>query len=541
MDERSGGGANVSTRRDRALVAGLALAAQANALANGILYDDRVLVENPVLRAPFAWPGVWASTWWGPAKPAAGLYRPVASWSLSFQGWLHERFGLAFESVVPFHAVNALVHAVASVLVLAFLRALGIARGAALAGACLFAVLALHVEALAPITGRSETLALAFGLGYVLLHVRRGPAWAATACYAAAVACKESAVGFLGVALLVDAFVRGDRPAWGRHVASVAALLAFLAARAFVLRDDRAATSMLDNPLVAATTWERVLTALAVQGDYLLHMLVPLGFRSDASHAALDVVTSLGDARVLGVLAVAVGGVVWAARAWRRQRAVALALAGYALLFAPASNLLFPIGTPRAERLAYAPSLFVCGLAGLAIVGFAARFERRGRALASWVSIGVVGALVTANLAASWARNAVWRDPATFFRAQVAEAPRSAKARFNLGAELAAEGDDAGAEREYEEALRILPDYPEALHNLGNLLRRRGEPARALELYRRALELQPEFLPAAFGIVGGLHELHRDDEARAMLAQIAQRAPNHPWLAAHEALLAKPR
>lgn len=519
--------------KELALVAGLALLAQANVLANRIVYDDRVLIENPELRAPWTWPGLWGSTWWGEAKPGNALYRPLASWSLAVNGWLNERVGLPFESVTSFHVTNALLHAAASVLVLLFLRALGLARLAAGIGAALFAVLAVHVEVLAPITGRSETLALAFGLGFVLLHARRAPAWLAAACWLAALLCKESAIGFLPIALAVDAFVKRERPSLARAALALGALLVFLAARWNAVQGGRAAVFVVDNPLVAASTLERVLTACAVQLDYLRLVLVPHGFASDASYDAIAIARGFSDPRVLAFLAVAAGLAWWSVRAWPRERAVALSVLGWAVLFAPTSNLLFVIGTARAERLAYAPSLFACGLLGLVLARAAGRARLLGLALAALI--------VAVNLLAAWRRNAVWRDPGTFFRAQVAEAPRSAKARFNLGAQLAAEGDDAGAEREYAEALRIWPEHHEVLYNLANLLRRRGEAERALGLYRRALELQPQFLPPAFGLVGALHELGRDDEARAMLAQIERKAPRHPWLPAHRALLERPR
>lgn len=531
MSGEDGAAHDRASWKELALVAGLALAALANTFANQIVYDDRVLLENPALRAPFDLPGLWTSTWWGEAKPGTALYRPLASWSLGVNGWLNERCGLPFESVTGFHVANALFHAAVSVLVLSFLRVLGLSRAAACIGAALFAVLAIHVEALAPITGRSETLALGFGLGFVLLHARRTPAWLASACFLAALLCKESAAGFLAVAFGLDLLVKRERPEWTRVLFALGALAVFLAARWSAVHGAVAPYSVIDNPLVAASTLERVLTACAVQLDYLRLMLVPAGFASDASLAQLEVAHGVGDARVPVFVLVAAGLVALSVRAWPRDRAVAFSVIGYAALFAPASNVLFLVGTARAERLAYAPSLFVCALLGLGI----ARVLRWKRAL----GLVLAALFVAVNLAASWSRNAVWRDPATFFRAQVVEAPRSAKARFNLGAQLAAEGDDAGAEREYQAALALHPDYAEVLHNHANLLRRRGEAERALGLYRRALELQPLFLPAAFGVVEALHDLRRDDEARAVLAQIEKKAPRHPWLAAHRALLGR--
>src|SRR5688572_14565256 len=183
--------------RELACVVLLALLVQANLLAHRPVYDDAVLADNPALRTPWSWPGPWATTWWGSARPSDVLYRPVAGASLALNGWANERVGLPFASVTGFHVVNALFHAAASALALLFLRELGLARRAAFVAALLFAVLALHVEALAPLTGRPEPMALAFGLGYLLLHARGAPSWASGTCFLAALGCKESAAGLL--------------------------------------------------------------------------------------------------------------------------------------------------------------------------------------------------------------------------------------------------------------------------------------------------------------------------------------------------------
>lgn len=537
MSTTNGDGADADTARtswkELAWVLLLALLVQWNLLSNRPVYDDLVLTENPVLRSPWSWPGCWGTTWWGSAKPGNEIYRPLASWSLALNGWANERVGLPFLSVTGFHVTNALFHAAASALALLFLRALGLARGAAFVAAQLFAVLAIHVEALAPITGRPETMALAFGLLYLLLHLRRAPPWTAGLALLAAVACKESAVGFFPFALLLDVARKRERPSPVRHGFGALAIAVFLLARAHAIRGQAAPVYFVDNPLVAASTLERVLTACAVQLDYLRLMLVPHGFRSDASYDALAIARSPGDARVLLFALVLAGACTWAWLRRARDPAVALALAGFALLSVLTSNLFFVIGTPRAERLAYAPSLFVVALAGIALAGIPGRFRL--------VRNGIAGLALLANLLAAWQRNAVWRDPGTFFRAQVAESPRSAKAHYNLGAHLAAQGDDRAAEEEYRHALAIHAGYHDALYNLANVFRRRAEPERALECYREALESAPSFLPAAFGTVGALQELGRSGEARALLDDIARKAPGHPWLSAHRKALERTR
>lgn len=528
-------------RRAVLVVALLALAAYANTLANRPLYDDAVLSDNPALRSPWNLRAIFGGTWWGAAKPDSALWRPLSAWTLAWNGWWNERVGLGFLSVTGFHVFNALVHAGCAWLVAELARAVGLR---ALAGACagaLFAVLAIHVEAVTPITARSETLAALFGLSGLLVHARGArtaplrSAIASALCFFAACACKESALAFAPVAVALDLCVRRARPSVASLIAWGSSILLFVGLRWLVVSDVRGAVYFVDNPLVTANLGERWLTAAAVQFDYARHLVLPLAFRSDASYAEPVLATSLFDTRVLGALALLAGCalLVWRASASRGRFLFAFAV--YAGLFAVTSNVLVVIGTPRAERLVYAPSIGFCLCVATALDALSSRTRAvRIGALALVVLLGCW------NLVACWQRNAVWRDPATFFRAQVEEAPQSAKAHFNFGVQLGVEGDDRGAIAQYEHALRIHARYHEAWHNLGGALRRVGERERALQAYQRAIECMSGFLPPRFGVVQTLFELQRIDEARAELERLERDAPRHPWIAPTRRLLGLP-
>ena len=72
---------------------------------------------------------------------------------------------------------------------------------------------------------------------------------------------------------------------------------------------------------------------------------------------------------------------------------------------------------------------------------------------------------------------------------QVRDSPRF---HSNLGMALGRLGRHDEAFAAYQRALRLRPDYPEALNNLGTTLEALGRPAEAAEAFRRALALQPE-------------------------------------------------
>ena len=66
------------------------------------------------------------------------------------------------------------------------------------AGALVFAVHPVHVEAVSNLVGRSDVICAAFTLAALLAHRRRS--WLAVPCYAAALFAKESGVTFIGLA-----------------------------------------------------------------------------------------------------------------------------------------------------------------------------------------------------------------------------------------------------------------------------------------------------------------------------------------------------
>ncbi len=74
--------------------------------------------------------------------------------------------------------------------------------------------------------------------------------------------------------------------------------------------------------------------------------------------------------------------------------------------------------------------------------------------------------------------------------------PDYAEAHSNLGVALKDQGQLAEAVAQYQEAFRLKPDYAEAHLNLGNALREQGQLAEAVAQYQEALRLNPDYAMA---------------------------------------------
>jgi tetratricopeptide (TPR) repeat protein len=391
----------------------------------------------------------------------------------------------------------------------------------------LFVVHPIHTEAVAAIVGRAEILAALFGLLYLILHRQRRSPILCAGVFLLALWSKESAIAFFPLAVAMDVLFPSDGPKrWpiGSYGASAVMLGGWLAMRSAALAGQPLLVPFVDNPLATASPGARLLTIFRVQLDYLRLELVPVGLSSDYSFNQIPLVSQVTNRYVLGgltLLALAI------AAAWRARKAhpiVAFAIAGYAVLFAPTSSLLLPIGTIMGERLAYSPSIMFCLLVSYAGWQLSRGHERP--AIAAFVVLMVIFSGLTI------ARNRTWSDELTFFRAQVESAPDSAKAHYGLGGALANSGDDRAAVGEYDKAIGIFPYYSEAFFNLGNALRRlRSDPAKVIDAYRSAARFNPANANARANLALFLLENNRPDEARLVIRELLQLDPHHPALA----------
>jgi tetratricopeptide (TPR) repeat protein len=513
------GGSRLS-RHAWLVVAAVAVACYAPSLAYGLVYDDKIIPESPLIARPFDFLAVLRGGFYPAQLRTTPVYRPLSQWSFLLNWRANEVFLGAGDSGFGFHLPNVLLHAAACVLLLAWLRSLRLRAPIPFLAALLFAVHPIHVEAVANVFGRSEPMALAFGLGFLIAH-RRGRPILAAFLYLLAMWSKESGVPFLGVAVLADLLFPTEGGGFRRRSFTTYAgtLALWIVLRAIAVHGIPADTVFIDNPAFSAPAFQRILTAAAVQLDYLRLLVWPISQSADYSFAQREVVTSALDPRVLGFVAVLVLAIVAGLRSRRRAPVVLLSVAGYAILFSVASNFGLPIGTIEGERLAYAPSIFAVLLAAF---------------LLRSVPIGSAAALF---LAAGWTfltvrEERVWRDEPTFYREMVRTAPRSAKAHMSLGTYLGPNGDVEGSIREYETAVEIAPAYGRAWIALAGLRRMQENLDGAVVAWRRALDLDPSVSSARADLATALLDLGRREEAAAEARELFARDLLHRRLPA---------
>ncbi|HXQ24696.1 MAG TPA: tetratricopeptide repeat protein [Candidatus Acidoferrales bacterium] len=506
-------------------VATLAAAAYANALANGLVWDDPIVLERQLLAFRSL-----GDLFFPPANIpqfSPDYYRP-----LTVLSYLVDRT-VGGTSPFVFHLSVVLWHIATTYLVfrlgLALFAGLPEALSASGFGAALFAVHPIHTESVAWGAGRSDVIAACFAVAAALVYLQstwsplRRAAVAAALVFIAMLA-KETAAALLlilplGDLLLERTLTPAARPTGRaerrrqRQVAApapssllcyapfVVVVLVYLALR-------RAALSSVlggAKPLGA----DVIVDAVAAVGVYISKLLVPIrqcAYISDLPTSPLGLLGSA--ALIAGVLAAT-------AYAWRRnQRRVFFLLVWIGMTLAPSLAIVVKIpAAPIAERYLYLPSVGFCLLVGY----LAAQVTERARArkLRVVVLIGC-GLVLTIATIATVARNAVWRSNLDLWQDTAAKNATDALPMRSLATAYQQLGDAAKATEHFQVALQRRNDQSGLYliyNNLGSIAMVDKRLDEAEQDYRAALAANPNASECLFNL--GLIALTRATDASA--------------------------
>jgi tetratricopeptide (TPR) repeat protein len=487
----------------------------------GFVWDDRsfILVNKHVL-AGLSLEGIrWAFT-----STYHANWQPLT--------WISCMLDVTLFGAGPagFHAVNLLLHLANVALLFAALRAMTGAFWPPALVAALFALHPLNVETVAWVTERSALLGVFFGLLALLAHRRHAaaprPAGAAAVALLLALSllAKPVLVTLPALLLLLDAWPLGrwrPGPGGGRALAAVlpeklpllALAVASSAATLYAQREWGAVQALELIPVPV-----RLANALTAYARYLGKALWPVDL---AAFYPLRVeilpLRTLAAALLIGALGAG------ALAAWRRRPWLAAGGLWFLGMLVPMIGLVQVGGQSMADRYAYVP-LIGPGIALAWTLAELARARPAARAAlgaACCVALCALGAL-------TWRQTALWRDELALFGHAVRVTERNTLAHYNLGGELLARGDLAGARFHLLEAIRYRPEYAEAIGNLGNVLVREGDVEGGIARFRQALRIKPSLAEVRVNLGAALAGTGRKREAEAEYRAALRDMPDQP-------------
>lgn len=439
-------------------IAALAVLVYGGSPWNGFVLDDHTILVNNDLVTRSDVAGAFVAPYQPVGTGSDKLYRPLPVASYALQWALHgPRAG-------AFHALNVLLHALASLLFWRLARRIVPENGlAAFVAGALFAVHTVHTDAVSSIVGRAEILAALGVCGSFLAWLRwsaggsRGWLPVAAALWVVGLLSKEGAVALPLFVVAWTAFAgeRVRRSAAARTGALALtfgpALVVYLAARLVALDGDL--LSSQSRYFTEVDLQGTVLTMLGVGARYLALLVFPSPLAPDYSFESIPLARSfvepwpLVGLLVVPAVIVAAGVMTVRGRGW--PRAAGWGLLWLCVFFLPASNLL-PMMIPMAERLAYTPSFGFCLAIGVVVARLAL-----GRA--RLVALGVAAAWGVFLVGGTVDRDRVWRDDLTLWSDALAVHPRSAIGLANVGFALERAGETTAALGAFQRAVEVAP------------------------------------------------------------------------------------
>jgi len=499
--------------------------------AEFLQWDDGFnLFENPRMLPP-----TWSSCAYYWSHQSVGLYVPVTYTVWSGLAAISQKPGDEPGSrtldPAPFHTANVLFHALAVMVVFALLRTWtgDLPAGA---GALLFAIHPMQVEAVGWACGTKDVLAGLFGLTAVWQYLRhlaqpsKKISWhyfAALAAFVAATLSKPSAI-VIPILCFIIAIGICHAP-WrkvGREVLPwlcISAVIFFIANAS----QEQRYTSM-HVPL-----WFRPLVATDALAFYLGKLVWPVNLCLDYGRSPLAIVRPPDyPAYWTWIIPVTIGSILW----WRRRawpRIFTAALVSLVAIF-PVLGLAgftFQAESTVADHYVYVAMLGPA-IAMAAILRASRNFLTIITAAAAFTVLAVLchwqtfnwlseplafGHVVDVDPRSVRGHAHLWRlqlihgniaaaqrEVATI----IAVAPKNGEGYTDLADTLDETGHWQDAIAEYQLAIKIAPDYATAYNNLASLYARHGDFPRAIALYRKSLAIDPEYNESLIGLANAM-------------------------------------
>ena len=484
------------------------------------LDDEPIIETNSATHSIDAAARAFFSPYWPLQTGSEGLYRPAVILSYGLD------WSLSGGNPTWFHAVNILLHGAATALVVALALAWLTPPGALAAG-LLFAVHPLHVEAVANVVGRAESLAAIGLLGLILLARRyRGattrPAragWLTLALLSLTLGlfAKEHAV--VAIALVALDQWCGRERGFARSADLYLAIAAVTIGWLYLWSGVAGFVELSANAtLLGLDPGDRVMTLLAVQPEVVRLLTWPMDLAADYNPQVIPRRTTFSVPALIGLVNVAsITGLGLALV--RRAPAVGFGILAAIIAYSPTSNVLFPSGVVIGERTLYlavlGPALAIGWIVSQPFV-----VARRRWAIAAL-------AVVLASF--SWrtvTRVPVWRDSVTVLAEDFVSHPENYRTRIRMGGYERRARRIASSLAEVMAAVAIFPEDPFTAVTSVPRAAEAGFPNLALSEARRAYAIRPEHPRIARLLARAYLRLGLTDSATTVARRAMQADPD---------------
>lgn len=474
-----------------------------------VLDDEVVLSENKFVRKGLAGIRHILTTesftgYWGTQMDMVegARYRPLSLVTFAIE---YHFLGLNPKAS---HLVNVLLYACTGIVLLKILSLLFPLHegakwyaGVPFAASLLYIAHPIHTEAVANIKGRDEILSFLLALAALLASrqfIHSGKKYLlplSAFLFLLALLAKESAVTFLAVIPLTLWFFQktGFRKLLLAFLPLLLTAIAYLFIRTeaigYLLKSGREIANLMNNPFLGTTAEQKYATIFYTLGLYVKLLFYPHPLTHDYYPYHIPII-NWNDARAIMPAVLYAALILYALIFLRKKTITSYCILYFIITLSIASNLAFNIGTFMNERFLYMPSLGFCVLVAH---WFTEKIPSmmKSDTCRKVLPLGLTVAAAAAFSAKTLLRVPDWKDYLTLDRAAVKVSVNSARINCFMGYDLYKEAQKAAGEEQLklieeasyyvERALKIYPQYPDALNAKAGLLALRYQHDRDLD------------------------------------------------------------
>ena len=488
-------------------------------LRGTLVYDDSLIQNDVRLKDPHQWKLFLTEGYY--QGSIDNLWRPLVSFTYAIQYYFHG------EKPWPYHLVNNLLHAIVSALVAVLGRRLVDCRVGLMAG-LIFAVHPIHVEAVAGIVGRAESMAAIGMLMALITYLKSKPSFSSAAkivgWYLFALFSKEQGI-LIPMIIAGIVFFRKytkvkDSPTQNEPVATIPnpkwllSLFLVVTAAYITYRNhilpwywERDNLDFAMNPVIRAHGIHRILLPISIIGKYVAMLFYPAHLSVDYS---LGVFTEKANWQgidlYIGFVAIPAAITTMFLALRRKIFPLFFCVPAMAVCILMVCNIVI-IGTVFGERLAYLPSMFFCLLVAMGLNQIRAteagenntEFCRTGvltylhklQKLRSWSACILLAFILGLGSYRTIAYARLWNHPERLFWHCMANQPDASNTYVLLAWELMERREIDQADRLLAEGRRRIPRSSRIQNYSAKVRIKQGRFAQGLIFAREAFRLRP--------------------------------------------------
>jgi tetratricopeptide (TPR) repeat protein len=419
------------------------------------------------------------------------------------------------------HLINVLLHALSTLLLFAVLQRTTGALWRSASVAFLFALHPLHVESVAWIAERKDVLSAFFWFltlwAYVRYVEQPGPRryCLTLAAFALGAMSKPMIVTLPFVLLLLDVWPLRRRPSARLLLEKVPlfAMSIVFSLVTYIVQHRGGSVIALDS--LPITT--RVSNALVSYVAYLGQMLWPMRLA-----AFYPLPADIPVWQVLAAAAVLLGITFLVVRLLRSYPYLAVGWFWYLGTLVPVIGLV-QVGTQsRADRYTYIPLVGIFILIAWGVADVSKRWPKAKPTL-----IGVYAIACAACFMVTWFQIGYWRNSEALFEHAIRVTSGNYIAYNGLGIALRHQDRFEAAGANYDQAINIRPQFPDAHTNLADVLLLQGHPEDAIPHLLIALRIKPDSAEAHVNLGAALNKLGRHAESIAQYREALRLQPDN--------------